>query len=161
MFDCIHTNPENIPIEKVPKGSKWSELLFDYWDYLSKKDFSQEFPTGVDVNHYGNNKIYVNWQILDKYKGRYHDHGLTQNMVDIQLYIPDRNLYLEEHFCFHYFPHSRGSPDSLLRACIKEGLAKLYVRYRVPEFPHSSATFNIIVGFHIQASPKVPTSITG
>ena len=25
------------------------------------------------------------------------------------------------------------------------------VRYRVPEFPHSSATFNIIVGFHIQA----------
>ena len=26
-----------------------------------------------------------------------------------------------------------------------------FVRYRVPEFPYSSATFNIIVGFHIQA----------
>ena len=28
-------------------------------------------------------------------------------------------------------------------------------RYCVPEFPHSSATFNIILGFHILASPKV------
>ena len=25
------------------------------------------------------------------------------------------------------------------------------VRYHVPEFPHSSATFNVIVGSHIQA----------
>ena len=28
-------------------------------------------------------------------------------------------------------------------------------RYRVPEFPHSSATFNIISGFSILASPEV------
>ena len=28
-------------------------------------------------------------------------------------------------------------------------------RYRVPEFPHSTATFNIISGFRILASPKV------
>ena len=28
-------------------------------------------------------------------------------------------------------------------------------RYRVPEFPHSSVTFNIISGFRILASPKV------
>ena len=28
-------------------------------------------------------------------------------------------------------------------------------RYRVPKFPHSSATFNIISGFCILASPKV------
>ena len=28
-------------------------------------------------------------------------------------------------------------------------------RYRVPKFPHSSATFNIISGFRILASPKV------
>ena len=31
----------------------------------------------------------------------------------------------------------------------------LHVRYCVPEFPHSSATFNIILGFHILASPEV------
>ena len=30
-----------------------------------------------------------------------------------------------------------------------------YDRYRVPEFPHSSATFNIISGSHILASSKV------
>ena len=29
------------------------------------------------------------------------------------------------------------------------------VRYHVPKFPHSSATFNIISGFHILTSPKV------
>ena len=30
-----------------------------------------------------------------------------------------------------------------------------FVRYRVPKFPHSSATFNIISGFRILTSPKV------
>ena len=34
-------------------------------------------------------------------------------------------------------------------------LDNLCDRYRVPEFPHSSATFNILSGFHILASPKV------
>ena len=34
-------------------------------------------------------------------------------------------------------------------------LEMLTVRYRVPEFPHSSATFNIILGSHILASPEV------
>ena len=33
--------------------------------------------------------------------------------------------------------------------------AEVVDRYRVPEFPHSSATFNIISGSHILASPKV------
>ena len=52
-------------------------------------------------------------------------------MIDIRLYIPDHNLYMEEHFCFRYFARSRGLPNSLLRACIKEGLAKFYDRYYV------------------------------
>ena len=34
-------------------------------------------------------------------------------------------------------------------------LTQLCDRYRVPKFPHSSATFNIISGFCIPASPKV------
>ena len=33
--------------------------------------------------------------------------------------------------------------------------------YHVPKFPHSSATFNIILGSRILASPEVPTRITG
>ena len=35
---------------------------------------------------------------------------------------------------------------SQCRACVQH-----HVRYCVPKFPHSSTTFNIIVGFHIQA----------
>ena len=30
------------------------------------------------------------------------------------------------------------------------------VRYHVPKFPHSSATFNVIVGFHIQTFSRSP-----
>ena len=131
MFDYIHANHENVLIDKVLKGSKWSEFLFDYWDYFSEKDFMDEFTTSADINCYGNDKIYVNWRLLDRNKGCYRGHGLTLNMVDIYLYIPDRNLYLDEHFCFHYFACSHCLPDSLLRACIKEGLAKLYNHHYV------------------------------
>ena len=39
---------------------------------------------------------------------------------------------------------------------IKQGPKEpINVRYRVPEFPHSSATFNIILGSRILTSPKV------
>ena len=39
--------------------------------------------------------------------------------------------------------------------CGKGRHQKTHDRYRVPKFPHSSATFNILSGFHILASPKV------
>ena len=100
MFDYVHENPEKVLIDKVPRGYKWSEFLFDYWDFRSQKDFMDEFTTTVDVNRYGNDKLYVNWRLLDKYKGHFRGHGLTRNMIDIRIYIPDRNLYLQEHFCF-------------------------------------------------------------
>ena len=89
MFDYTHTSPENVLIPKAPKGSKWNEFLFDYWDYKSQIDFAVEFTTSVDVNQYGNDNIYVNWRCLARYKGRFHSHGLTRNMVDIRFYIPD------------------------------------------------------------------------
>ena len=114
MFDYVHHNPDNVLIDKMQKGSKWNEFLFDYWDYRSQKYFMDKFTTSVDVNRFGNDKIYVNKRLLDCYKGRYHGHGLMHNVVDICFYIPDRNLYLEEHFCFHHFAHSCGSPDYLL-----------------------------------------------
>ena len=112
-------SPENNLIDKVPKGTKWNEFLFDYWDFTSQKDFTEEFTTSVDVNHYGNDKIYVNWRCLDRYKGRFHGHGLTRNMIDIRLYIPDRNLFLEEHFCYQYFARSRGSPPITTKIMFK------------------------------------------
>ena len=87
MFHYSHLSPENILIDKVPKGLKWNEFLFDYWDYKSQKDLTEEFTTSLDVNHYGNDKIYVSWRCLDRYKGRFHGHDWTQNMIDICLYI--------------------------------------------------------------------------
>ena len=36
-----------------------------------------------------------------------------------------------------------------------EKCEKFSVRYHVPKFPHSSATFNIILGSHILTSPEV------
>ena len=38
---------------------------------------------------------------------------------------------------------------------VMKAAARLIDRYCVPEFPHSSATFNIISGFCILASPKL------
>ena len=147
MFSYVHENLDKMLIDKVPKGSKWSEFLFDYWDFWSQKDFMDEFTTTVDVNRYSNDKIYVNWRLRDKYKGHYRGHGLTRN---IRIYVWDCNLYLEEHFCFRYFSHSHGSPDSLLRACIKEGIAKLYDRYYV------TTDYHVVVNcqtFHCYTGP--------
>ena len=36
-----------------------------------------------------------------------------------------------------------------------------HVRYHVPKFPHSSATFNIILGSHFLTSPKVLQGVLG
>ena len=116
---------------KCPKAWNGGEVFLWLLGFWSQKDFVDEFTTTVDVTRYSNNKIYVNWRLLDKYKGRFRGHGLTRNMIDTRIYIPDCNLYLEEHFCFRYFACSCGSPDSLLRTCIKEGIAKLYDRYYV------------------------------
>ena len=58
-------------------------------------------------------------------------YGLTRNMVDIRIYIPERNLKMEEHFCFNYFPHSHGSPQSLVENILKEGMGHLYDHYYI------------------------------
>ena len=131
LFDYIHESPSGMLINKVPKGSKWNDFIYDYWDYTSKLDFEDEFMTTIDVNRFGHDKVFINWRCLDCYKGHYNRHGLTHNMIDIRAYIPDRNLFLEEHFCYRYFCRSRGSPESLLCNLLKEGLSRLYERYYV------------------------------
>ena len=53
-------------------------------------------------------------------------------------------------------PPSRGpTPYFVTHLNYHNGQFYQYVRYHVPEFPHSSATFNIILGSHILTSPKV------
>ena len=90
-------------INKVPKGTKWNDYLFDYWDFKSQCDFEEEFTTTTDVNCFGNDKVFVNWRVLDRYKGRFQTHSLTRNIIDIRVYISDRNIMMQEHFCYRYF----------------------------------------------------------
>ena len=89
LLEFIHKSPTGMLINKVPKGKKWNDYLYDFWDYQSQCDFDNEFTTTMDVNCFGNDKIYINWRVLDRYKGHYKTHNLTRNMVDIKVYIPD------------------------------------------------------------------------
>ena len=52
-------------------------------------------------------------------------------MDDIKLYIPERNVQMHEHFCYKYFPQSKGSPHSLVQNLLKEGTGHLYERYYI------------------------------
>ena len=127
LFEFLHESPSGCMISYVPKGYKWSEFLFDFWDFTSQLNFEDEFTTSLCINHNGHSKIYCNWRVLDQYKVKYMGYGLTRNMVD----IPERNVKMEEHFCFKYSPRSKGSPQSLVQNLLKEGMACLYDRYYV------------------------------
>ena len=58
--------------------------------------------------------------ITDGYKGHYNEHALIRNMMDVRVYIPERNIIMEEHFCYWYFARSRDSPHSLLYNLLKK-----------------------------------------
>ena len=85
----------------------------------------------MNTLHYGHSRIYCNWRGLDRYKGKYNRFGLTRNMVDIKLYIPERNVQMHEYFCYKYFPCSKESPHSLVQNLLKEGMGHLYERYYI------------------------------
>ena len=61
LFEFLHESPSGRLITKVPKGYKWGEFLFDFWDYTSQNDFKEEFMTTLSVNHNGFGKIFCNW----------------------------------------------------------------------------------------------------
>ena len=35
LFDYMHESLSGMIINKVPKGTKWNDFLYDYWDYTS------------------------------------------------------------------------------------------------------------------------------
>ena len=61
LFEFLHESPSGRLITKVPKGYKWGEFLFDFWDYTSQNDFKEEFMTTLSVNHNRFGKIFCNW----------------------------------------------------------------------------------------------------
>ena len=69
LFEFLHQSPSGHMVSYVPKGYKWSEFLFDFWDFASLNNFDDEYTTSRCVNHYRHSKIYCNWRVLDRYNG--------------------------------------------------------------------------------------------
>ena len=43
LFEFLHESPSCHMISYVPKGCKWPEFLFDFWDFTSQNDFDDEY----------------------------------------------------------------------------------------------------------------------
>ena len=119
LFSNIHINENRVCVPSVPLTKKWSEFLFDLWNWRTHELFEENFVTQIDVNHCGCGKLYAVWCIMDKYRGRYRRQNLTRNLVDVQITIPDCNLYISYHCCYKYFRTSKGSPYTLLPDLLK------------------------------------------
>ena len=65
------------------------------------------------------NKVYAAWHALDQYRGRWGRKSVTRNVVDIIMNMPEWNIQVKHHFCFRYFNHSRGSPETLIEHILK------------------------------------------
>ena len=95
------------------------------------KLFEENYVTQINVNHCGRGKLYAAWHIMDKYRGRYRRRNLARNVVDVQITIPDCNLFISYHFCYKYFRTSKGSPYTLLPDMLKPIMIRLYDKYFV------------------------------
>ena len=129
MFEYMYESSDGQLIRGCPDTLLWAEFLFDYWDWHARLDFENKYTTLLEVNRNGQDKIFVNWRVSDKYKGWYGGIGLTRNMVDIRIYIPTRNLFCEHHFCFRYFNRYLGTPENCVINKLKVGIGLLYDRY--------------------------------
>ena len=163
MFDYIQEASDGELIKGCPDTLLWGEFLFDYWDWLARKDFENNFTTLLEVNHNGNDKIFVNWHVSDKYKGHYAGIGLTRNMVNIGIYIPSCNLYCEEYSCFWYFNRFLGSVESCVINKLKVGIGCLYDRYFVDHSwnsVHSKQTYMCLLNkCHHNETDPIPKSV--
>ena len=71
LFSNIHINKNRVCVASVPLTKKWSEFLFDLWNWHTHELFEENFVTQIDVNRCGRGKLYAAWHIMDKYRGRY------------------------------------------------------------------------------------------
>ena len=131
LFSNIHINKNGVCVPSVPLTRKWSEFLFDLWNWRTHKLLEENYVTQIDVNRCGRGKLYAAWCIMDKYWGRYRRRHLTHNVVDVQIMIPDCNLFISYNFCYKYFRTSKGSPYTLLPDMLKPIMIRLYNKYFV------------------------------
>ena len=131
LVEYWHADKDGDMVKTIPSGYKWLDYAFDYWDFRQQQRFQNRYTTSLEVNRCGNNKVYCNWRVSVKYKGRYMQQNLTRNMVDISLTIPSLNITKEEHFCFKYFNYRTGSPHTLVPHILKEAVGTIYDDYFV------------------------------
>ena len=65
LFCYVHKNVDDILVTSTSHNLKWIEFMKDVWDYRTHEDFANSYITDVNVNAYGNNKVYACWHILD------------------------------------------------------------------------------------------------
>ena len=131
LFSNVHTNDNNIFVTSCPLTKKWSEFLFDVFNWHTHELSEENYVTELAVNRMGKGKIYAAWRIMDQYRGRYRSKNLTCNVVDVKITIPDANVVISDHFCYKYFRRSKGSPYTTVPDILKPTLDKLYDRYFV------------------------------
>ena len=131
LFSNVHENDNSIFVTSCPLTKKWSEFIFDVFNWRTHKLFEENYVTELAVNRQGKGKIYAAWHVMDQYRGRYRSKNLTCNVVDIKIIIPDANMIISEHFCYKYFRRSSGSPCTTVPDMLKPIMDKLYDRYFV------------------------------
>ena len=59
LFSNIHIKENGVCVPSVPLTKKWSEFLFDLWNWCTHELFEENYVTQMDVNHCGRGKLYA------------------------------------------------------------------------------------------------------
>ena len=57
LFSNIHINENGVCVPSVPLTKKWSEFLFDLWNWRTHELFEENYVTQINVNHCGRGKL--------------------------------------------------------------------------------------------------------
>ena len=109
---------------------KYRQFLIDLMKYRMQHYLNNDdCSCDLDVNMNGHNKVYTAWRVLDQYRGRWGRKSVIRNVVDIIINMSVWNIQVKHHFCFRYFNHSRGSPETLKPHILKRVVSLFYERY--------------------------------
>ena len=61
LFSNVHENDNSIFVTSCPLTKKWSEFLFDVFNWRTHELFEENYVTELAVNRRGKGKIYVAW----------------------------------------------------------------------------------------------------
>ena len=129
VFELGHENISSEMVHTVPDTLKWHNFLFDLSDFRTQHFFNnKDFTSNIGVNGLGHSKVFAHWRVLEKNQGRW-GNSLTCNVIDITISVPELNLVFSDHFCYRFFPCSRGSPHTLIPMLLQEVVSAMYAKY--------------------------------